>query len=165
MPQSVIILAGVAYSGKSRTLREIATHKNAIKDRRVYLLEDKNVCVFFSSPQELNNRFFCKYNLVIAQIDRMIETCDTHGCPLLIMAFTIYTKRGKLNVDCITKPLEHIQRLVPNVHLFYLRKGSSLHIQDIDALVLGLKPEKVIPSDKDYQRQASELLPAIKADP
>ena len=160
MPKSVIILAGVANSGKSKTLHSISDGQELV-GRRIYSIKRKRTCIYFSSPQELT-RISCRYELVIKRIKHMIEVCDSQGCDLLILAFTMYVVKGKLNKDCITKPLEYLKRSCKQVRLVYLRKDDIRNIHLVNGLMSLLQAEEVTSRDRDWKRQGEELLKIIK---
>lgn len=170
MPKSVVVVAGVADSGKSGTLHKIADgHK--LEDTHVYSISGRRTCVYFSSPQELT-REFCKYKLVIGRVKHMIDVCESQGCDLLIIAFTMYAVNGKLNTACITKPLAYLRRKIKNVRLIYIRKGirkgarknTAKKIGLADRLMFRLKA-KTIKSDENYGRQARRVLDVIRSVP
>ena len=140
-------------------------------DSRVYSISGRRTCVYFSSPQEWT-REFCKHKLVIGRVKHMIDVCELQGCDLLIIAFTMYAVKGKLNKACITKPLVYLRRKIKNVRLIYLRKGTrkgarkntAKKIDLADKLMLRLKA-KTIKSNEKYTRQAREVLAVVKSVP
>ena len=162
MPKSVVVVAGVAGSGKSRTLHRIADGHELV-DNRVYSIMGRRTCIYFSSAQELTCGK-CDYKLVIENIKRIIEECESQGCDLLIIAFTMYVKKGRKNEDCIRRPLKYLRRKVKNVRLIYLRKDTARKIDLVDDLMLRLKA-KTIKSNKKYTRQAREVLAVVRSVP
>jgi hypothetical protein len=169
LPNKVIILAGARNAGKTQTLggepnKGFKGRLVRTKGRIFFSLNGKGICIYTSSCQEQNP--FCNFQRVIKCIDDKINRCDSEGCTLLIIPFTMCLNRqGKLNTDCIVKPIDHLKAKGLEVHLVYLRKDSAEGIDLMDDLMSRLHSEK-IKSDKDYKRQVDDFWDIfLKVDP
>jgi len=161
MPKSAVVVAGATRSGKSRTLHAIADGHQL--DGHVYAIKGRRAYIYFCSVQELTGEF-CKYNMVIERVKRLIHECVSKRCDLLIIAFTMYVVKGKVNDACITKPLDYLRRRVKNTRLIYLRKETAREIDLFDRLMSRSKAKRV-KSNEDYAGQAREILKVVKSLP
>ena len=170
-PESIIILAGEARSGKSSTLRELAKKLEKQHGRFIYSFRGKRICICLCSPQELlSKKNFCEYQKVMAIIrDTMIDVCESEKCTLLVMAFTMKgdQKTGELlNEPCIETPIRDLKKTF-KVHVVYLHKNDSRkktprvveRLRRIDDLMRHLKDYQIESHEgvREERRQADEL--------
>jgi GTPase SAR1 family protein len=153
----VLILAGVANSGKTSTLKAlIKGHLQEVK-RNVYLLDGKSVCLRVSSPQEWAH--YCNYDGAMDIIRKLLRKCAPRSGSLVIMPFTLQFKPN-INRHCIEPPIRELRRMKYVVTLVYLRKTEIRELGEADALMRELDAE-IIESrggkEEAFERQAREL--------
>lgn len=150
-PQTVIILAGEAGSGKSETLHAMIRKHCTRVSAHVYSANGKKLYVSLSSPQEYPGYHFCDFNWVTSKVRRWIEECNREGCTLLVAPFQISISRetNEINADCIKKPIAELKKNF-KVHVVYLRKNGSRNkpialarLGRIDNLMQGLKDDEI----------------------
>lgn len=160
---TVVILIGRSNSGKTRTLKRFfgidrRLRPNEYMDRT----NGKIVCaVKLNSPQEEED--FCKYEDVVNNINKRLERAKSevknrHKMDdfVFIIPFGLYVRRddGKINEDCILKPIEQLKKEGHAILLIYLNRPSRKPIYD--KFMKGLTTHE-ISSRKDYDNQAKEL--------
>lgn len=149
MPEKIIILTGARESGKSKTLVELQRIFTYVGQRNFYEHNGKRICIFRVSPQEERGAVFCDDARVSASVERMIAKCDSGGCTLLILPFSLRTnRRRELNSGCIERPIERLRRRF-EVHVVYLRTetnrwGRALRgLAEMDTLMDRLNAERI----------------------
>lgn len=166
--KTIIILCGVGQTGKSKTLKKFFG-VSQIRLRPMQLLErlldGKRVyAVSLNSPQE--QRDFCDVEGVEDSIRKRIKKCEqvSEGQQYtLIVPFGLYgATKGKLNEDCILKPIEWLRSQGFRVYVTYLRKKTARGLKLLDSFMKGLA-SNVIGSTEEYDRQARELENFIRA--
>lgn len=164
-PQSIIILAGEARSGKSETLHAMVKKHCAVVSRHIYSANEKKFYVSLSSPQEYPEFDFCDFTWVGAKIGLWIGECKREVCVLLIAPFQISVNRktNEINADCIKKPIAELKKNF-KVNVVYLRKNGSRNkpialarLSKIDNLMQGLKNDEIESRKGQAKRQADEL--------
>ncbi|UCC33638.1 MAG: hypothetical protein JSW53_01130 [Candidatus Bathyarchaeota archaeon] len=162
--ETIVILCGVNESGKSKTLKKFFGVSHLPRLRPMQLLERtlngmKVYAVSLNSPQELRN--FCDEEGVIDSIRKRITKCrqSSKGQQYtLTIPFGVYgAVKGKLNEDCILKPIEWLlDHARARVHVIYLQKRSARGLGLVEAFMKQLT-QNVIESTEDYDRQSEEL--------
>ena len=161
--KNIVILCGVGEAGKTKTLKEFFGVSHVRRLRRDQLLErvlngKKIYAVRLSSPQEQED--FCEIDDVKDNIKRRIQKCEQASKGqqyALIIPFGLYgATKGKLNEDCILKPIEWLRSQGFRVYVIYLRKKTARGLKLLDSFMKGLA-SNVIESTKEYDRQAKEL--------
>ena len=89
-------------------------------------------------------------------MENKIAKCASRSGALLVVPFTLGTKQGRLNSDCIIKPVEHVKLIGKKIQVVYLRRSNANNVGSMDNLMKTLNALK-IDSDEDYDRQAAEL--------
>lgn len=187
-PESIIILAGEACSGKSSTLRELAKRFKKEPSRFIYSFRGKRICICLCSPQELlAKKDFCQPEKVMAIIrDTMIDACVSERCTLLIMTFTMKGNQEThelLNEPCIETPIHDLEKTF-KVHIIHLHKNDFRkktsrvikRLKQIDELMRNLKNYQELPNQyhqieshkgvREARKQADNLWKFIlKVDP
>lgn len=167
--KTIVILCGVGQAGKSKTLKEFFKVRHIKRLDYMQLLERTNngkkvYAVSLNSPQEL--RKFCDAEGVKDSIRKRIKKCEDASKGqqyTLIVPFGLYgATKGKLNEDCILKPIEWLRSQGFRIFLIYLRKKTARTLRLIDSFMKGLT-SNVIQSTKEYDRQARELEKIIGA--
>ena len=126
--KTIVILCGVGEAGKTKTLKELFGVSNIRRLRRMKLLEKvldgkKVYAVSLSSAQEQEE--FCQVDKVKANIERRILKCEQASQIqqyMLIIPFAVYRRKGKLNEDCILKPIDWLRNRGFKVHPIYLKR-------------------------------------------
>lgn len=166
--KTIVLLCGVARSGKTKTLKRFFNVSGRLKpyQRLERVVDDKKVYAFsLCAPQELVKEF-CYVNEVIDKIEKRIqkfeEASHSQDC-VLIIPFGIYARKGKaeINEQCILKPIDWLRAKGYRVFPVYLRKERTRYLSLKDALMNRIT-KHVIKSDKNYDRQARELETLIK---
>lgn len=157
--KTVIILCGVAGSGKTKTLKSFFGLDPDERLRRYGLLEktldgEKIYAFSLSSPQEQED--FCEVEDVKTNIEERIRKCEqaSQGNDYtLIIPFTISRKRetGEYNEDCIIKPINWLTNRRFRVYTIYLKKMRPVDI------IMKRITSREIESMEEYHRQARDL--------
>jgi hypothetical protein len=166
----VIVLIGVQDSGKTTTLEKFVKHfDESVTQRHYYRHDGKLICVYFGSPQELFP--FCNYGMVIENVigsaRSRVKKAETRGCGLIVLPFTLQVKEGKMNRDCIEKPIRELERKGIEAHIVYLRRekddeDNTLEcLQEMDELMTELEAKKIA-SDNEPEGQARLLFRIVK---
>ena len=155
----IVILCGGNNSGKTSTLRGFFGIDNADASPSSYVerkLDSKIVCAAsFSSPQERSA--FCNVKQVQDDIDERLKVCDeeSKGKPyILLIPFTMSTSdadRKKLNVNCIVKPIEELEKKF-KVYVIYLRKTNARNLAEKDALMKPIAVAEIETTKTDYDK-------------
>lgn len=129
--------------------------------RNVFKYKGRFVALYLSSPQEQS--VFCDYKAVIGLIDQKLQYCEKNDCVTVILPFTLMRNRdGKLNFNCILKPIEFLKSEAAKVSILYLRKPSARGVAEFDELM-----ERVgavaVESDQDYDVQAARVERVLKS--
>jgi hypothetical protein len=173
---SIIILAGEADSGKSKTLHAMLDKHGASIRPHIYSLKGKRAYISFSSPQEYPKVKFCDSEKVSAIVGKWIGKCETEACTMLITTFQIRTKQkdGRLNEDCIEKPIDDLKSRF-KAYVVYLRKNGSRttsprvdkdRLKRINDLMRRLKNHEIETCEGNEKKQANDLWNFImKVDP
>ena len=166
---TIVILYGSDSSGKTTTLRSLfnITARNSPSHFRDVRINSRRVCaVSFCSPQERvqakDKDNFCKFELVIEDINNRIAECETKtkGEPyILLIPFTMSTKKGEaeLNKGCIKKPLEFLKKCF-NVFVTYIQKENPTHKDLKDGLMRQLEAYFIEPKTTHDDCDRSEEL-------
>ena len=161
--KTIVILCGVGEVGKTKTLKKFFGVSHVRRLRRDQLLErglngKKIYAVRLSSPQEQED--FCEIDDVKGNIKRRIQKCEQASKGqqyTLIVPFGLYgASKGKLNEECILKPIEWLRSQRFRVYVIYLRKRTARELKLLDSFMKELT-SYVIQSTKEYDRQAKEL--------
>jgi hypothetical protein len=143
----MLILAGVAQSGKTKTLRQITLAQGFKElERNLFEFNGKLICIYFGSPQEIPPDRPTDFKGIMRIVNARLKKCEAQNSDLIIMAFQI---RG------IEKPLEYLASLY-EIHLAYMRKASAVSVDKNDALMKALGAEEIT-SQQDYAKQADAL--------
>ncbi len=161
---NVIILTGRGDSGKTRTLNEFFGVGSWSKGYHDQIINGKIVCaVDFRSPQESDWIPFCDYNLVIENIIERLEEAKKevkrrHNKDdfVFIIPFTLQRKDGKINEDCISKPIKDLKAKGHSVAPIYLKRAFQKQQQWYDEFMRGLATHEIL-SREEYREQAEEL--------
>ncbi len=163
----IVPLIGIRDSGKTGTLLAFFRIKKrpgsyGYIDRK---LKGKIVCAYgLCSPQEL--REFCKYKLVIENIKERLSRAKTEVKKgrgkddfIFIIPFGLYMRNGKINENCILKPIERLKKDGYAVSPIYLRRQLSIssRTQDFDDFIKKVTTKKIDSTKDDEDRQAKEL--------
>jgi len=162
--KTVVLLCGVANSGKTKTLKAFFDVSNIKRLRPLQLLErnlngKKVYNIGSTSPQEDANDF-CNVEKIINRIRKRLKECEqvSQGQDyVLIIPFTMERKDGKVNDRCIVKPIEWLKSEGFNVFSLYLRKEKTdlLHLKD--TLMKRISATTIESKKDEYDRQAKEL--------
>lgn len=121
-------------------------------------MERKSYAVSLNSPQEL--RDFCDVEGVKDSIGKRIKKCKQASKGqqyTLIIPFGLYgATKGKLNEDCILKPIEWLRSQGFRIFIIYLKKKTARRLDLVDSFMKKLT-SNVIESTKEYDRQSKEL--------
>jgi len=156
MKKKIIILCGVANSGKTTTLRELV--KTKTEHTGTIKMGARTICVKgFSSPQERED--FCKVKKVKENIQKRLDYCKRKfkNAFVLVMPFTIQKRKGRINKDCIVKPIKWLKSRGYSVHIIYLRK-----VTDADLMMKKITSEEIGSRENSSSKQARELKDFIK---
>jgi hypothetical protein len=167
--KTILLLCGANEVGKTKTLKTLFGVSLTQRLKPMQLLKRKingkiAYAVSLSSPQELSP--FCNVEEVKRKIDKRIDICEkaSEGQEyVLVIPFGIYQgkgKNGEINVKCIIEPIISTKAKGFKAIPIYLRKETSQVIHLIDGLMKSISKHQ-IDSDKDYARQARELLNII----
>jgi hypothetical protein len=100
-------------------------------------------------------------------IKKRIAKSESQDCVVLIMPFTLARNHeGKLNENCIRKPLNYIKSRHLDRRLVYLRRSFAGRIDmdsGMDRLMTNLHAKR-IKSNENYTRQANALWRIIVAE-
>lgn len=164
---TIVLLIGIRDSGKTGTLLEFFGVK---KRRGSYgymdrIINGKIVCAYgLGSPQEL--REYCKYKLVIENIKDRLERAETevkkkHGKHdfTFVIPFGLYMRDGKINENCILKPIEWLKKDGYVVSSIYLRRQLSIssRTQDFDDFMKEVTTKRIDSTKDGEERQSKEL--------
>lgn len=157
--KTVIILCGVAGSGKTKTLKSFFGLDPDERLGRFRLLEktldgEKIYAFSLSSPQEQED--FCEVEDVKANIAERIQKCENASLGndyTLIIPFTISRKRvtEEYNEECIIEPINWLTNRGFHVYTIYLRK-----LRPVDIIMKRITSNELESIEK-YDRQAREL--------
>lgn len=161
--KTIVLLCGVGEVGKTKTLKSFFSVKHTRRLGRMQLLQrvlngKKIYAVSLSSPQEQEG--FCQIDKVKANIERRIQKCEqaSQGQDyFLIIPFGIYRRNGRLNENCILKPIEWLRNQGFKVSPIYLKKMRA-----VDLLMKRITSNE-IESTIEYDRQSRDLENFIKA--
>ena len=161
---NVIILIGRGNSGKTKTLHEFFGVKAWAKGYHEKSINEKIVCaVGFRSSQESEWIPFCNYDLVIENIIERLEKAKKEVKNkydkddfVFVIPFTLKREDGRINDDCIIKPIEYLTDKGHIVVPIYLNRPYLRQQQWYDEFVMGLT-NHVILSREEYGEQAEEL--------
>lgn len=140
--KTVVVLCGVGQAGKSKTLKKFFGVSHIKRLGYMQLLErtingKKVYAVSLNSPQEL--RDFCDVEGVKDSIKKRIKKCESVSRGqdyVLLIPFGIYGAiNGKLNEDCILKPVEWLRSQGFRVFLIYLRKKTAQALRLVDSFM------------------------------
>ena len=143
----MLILAGVAQSGKTKTLRQMTVTQGFKQlGRNLFEFNGKLICIYFGSPQETPPDRPTDFEGIMKIVNARLKKCESMNSAMIIMAFQI---RG------IEKPIGHLG-LQYEVHLAYMRKENAEGIGQINARMKALGAEEIT-SEEDYLKQANAL--------
>jgi len=166
--KTIVILCGVNETGKTKTLKRFFGVSHIGRLRPMQLLErtlnGKKVCaVSLSSPQELKK--FCEVDEVKDSIEKRIQKCERASKGqdyTLIIPFGVYgAVNGKLNEDCILKPIKWLRDQGFRVFVIYLEKKRARGLNLIDSFVKKITSIEIA-STEEYERQSKDLENFIK---
>ena len=90
-------------------------------------------------------------------IERKIAFAEDNTCLVLVIPFTLCRdSNGRLNRECIAKPVRYLESVAEHVHLVYLRKAEARNVEELDSFMRELRAN-VVPSEERYATQAEEL--------
>ena len=155
--------------GKTKTSKEFFGISHVRRLGRMQLLQrvlngNRIYAVSLGSPQEQED--FCEIDDVKGNIKRRIQKCEQASKGqqyTLIIPFGLYgAVKGKLNEDCILKPIEWLRNKGFRVFVIYLRKKTARALDLVDSFMRKVT-SNLIRSTKEYDRQAKDLEEFIKA--
>lgn len=166
---TMILLVGKSDSGKTKTLNEFFGVGRWSKGYHEKIINGKIVCVVgFRSPQESDWISFCKFELVIKDINERLKNAETEVKKkhdkddfVFVIPFTLKREDGRINEDCILKPIEDLRDKGHIVVPIYLNRTHRKQQQLYDEFMKELTIH-VILSREEYIEQAKELSNLIK---